>query len=55
MQERGVSVNHSAWSYSAEHGTVIAIPQVKDLNNLAEQDHCAVKRIIRPMLGLKSL
>jgi putative transposase len=27
---------------------------VKDLNNVAEQDHCGVKRITRPLLGFKA-
>ena len=38
-------------SYNAEHGTSIAIRQVKYLNNVVEQDHRAVKRVTRPMLG----
>jgi transposase-like protein len=37
-----------------EHGTAIEIRQVKYLNNIVEQDHRAVKRITRPMLGFKS-
>jgi putative transposase len=41
-------------SYNAEHGTAIAIRQVKYLNNVVEQDHRAVKRVVRPMLGFKS-
>ena len=41
-------------SYNAEHGTSIAIRQVKYLNNVVEQDHRAVKRVTRPMLGFKS-
>jgi len=32
----------------------IEIRQSKYLNNLVEQDHRAIKRIVRPMLGLKS-
>ena len=36
------------------HGTTIAIRQVKYLNNMVEQDHRAVKRVTRPMLGFKS-
>ncbi|MCB1822909.1 MAG: DDE-type integrase/transposase/recombinase, partial [Candidatus Competibacteraceae bacterium] len=31
----------------------IEIRQNKYLNNLVEQDHRAVKRIVRPMLGFK--
>jgi putative transposase len=41
-------------SYNQEHGTAIAIRQVKYLNNIVEQDHRAVKRVTRPMLGFKS-
>jgi putative transposase len=37
-----------------EHGTHIVIRQVKYLNNIVEQDHRAVKRVTRPMLGFKS-
>src|SRR5262249_15517440 len=40
-------------SYSEAHGTAI-IRQVKYLNNIVEQDHRAVKRITRPMLGFKA-
>ena len=41
-------------SYNEEHGTHIAIRQVKYLNNIVEQDHRGVKRITRPMLGFKA-
>src|SRR5438309_3156264 len=41
-------------SYNEEHGTTIVIRQVKYLNNVVEQDHRAVKRVTRPMLGFKS-
>jgi putative transposase len=40
--------------YNAEHGTTIIIRQVEYLNNIVEQDHRAVKRIARPMLGFKA-
>jgi putative transposase len=40
--------------YNEAHGTAIVIRQVKYLNNVVEQDHSAVKRITRPMLGFKS-
>jgi transposase-like protein len=33
---------------------VIEIRQVKYLNNIVEQDHRAIKRLVRPMLGFKS-
>ena len=40
--------------YNEAHGTPIIIRQVKYLNNIVEQDHRAVKRVTRPMLGFKS-
>ena len=40
--------------YNEEHGTHIAIRQVKYLNNIVEQAHSSVKRITRPMLGFKA-
>ena len=41
-------------SYNQDHGTTIVIRQVKYLNNIIEQDHRAVKRVTRPMLGFQS-
>ncbi len=41
-------------SYNIEHDAEIEIRQVKYLNNIVEQDHRAVKRLTRPMLGFKS-
>jgi putative transposase len=32
----------------------IELRQIKYLNNIVEQDHRAIKRLIRPMLGFKS-
>jgi putative transposase len=40
--------------YNEVHGTHIIIRQVKYLKNMVEQDHRAVKRVTRPMLGFKS-
>src|SRR5262247_746768 len=40
--------------YNEEHGTAIIIRQVKYLNNIVEQDHRAIKRVARPMLGFKA-
>jgi putative transposase len=51
----GSAANEAAIKrYNEEHGTHIAIRQVKYLNNIVEQDHRGVKRITRPMLGFKS-
>ena len=41
-------------SHNSEHETDIDIRQVKYLNNIVEQDHRALKRLTRPMLGFKS-
>jgi putative transposase len=40
--------------YNKDHGAGIEIRQEKHLNNIVEQDHRAVKRLVRPMLGFKS-
>src|SRR5262245_6539741 len=40
--------------YNEAHGTAIIIRQVKYLKNIVEQDHRAVKRMTRTMLGFKS-
>jgi putative transposase len=39
----------------ADSGADIELRQSKYLNNIVEQDHRAIKRIVRPMLGFKSL
>jgi transposase-like protein len=51
----GSAANEAAIkSYNEEHGTAIAIRKVKYLNNIIEQDHRGVKRVIRSMLGFKA-
>src|SRR6266403_3958165 len=51
----GSAANEAAIKrYNEEHGTAIEIRKVKYLNNIVEQDHRAVKRVTRPMLGFKS-
>jgi len=51
----GSAANEAAIkSYNEEHGTAIVIRPVKHLNNIVEQDHRAVKRITRLILGFKS-
>src|SRR6266481_5679255 len=40
--------------YNRTHKTAIIIRQSKYLNNIVEQDHRAVKRVVKPMLGFKS-
>jgi putative transposase len=39
---------------NADRDTPIIVRQIKYLNNIVEQDHRAVKRITKPMLGFKS-
>ena len=41
-------------SIQADSGVDIEMRQSKYLNNLVEQDHRAIKRIVRPMLGFKN-
>lgn len=43
------------WPALADSGLSIQLRQSKYLNNLVEQDHRAVKRVVRPMLGCKSM
>ena len=51
----GSAANEAAIkSYNQEHGTSIVIRKTKYLKNIVEQDHRAVKRVTRPMLGFKS-
>jgi putative transposase len=40
--------------YNRDHHIAILIRHSKYLNNLVEQDHRAVKRMVRPMLGFES-
>jgi len=40
--------------YNRMHKTALIIRQSQYLNNIVEQDHRAVKRVVRPMLGFKS-
>ena len=38
----------------ADSGVYIGLRQSKDLNNIVEQDHRTIKRIVRPMMGIKA-
>ena len=40
--------------YNRTHKTAIVIRHSKYVNNVVEQDHRAVQRLTRPMLGVKS-
>jgi putative transposase len=40
--------------YNTDNQASIELRQVKYLNNIVEQDHRAIKRMTRPMLGFKS-
>src|ERR1700760_375464 len=39
---------------NAERQTPIKIRQIKYLNNIVEQDHRTIKRIVKPMMGFKN-
>ena len=41
-------------SVQADSAVTLELRQSKYLNNIVEQDHRAIKRIVRPMLGFKS-
>src|SRR5258705_7188350 len=41
-------------SHNAETEAGIEIRQIKYLNNIIEQDHRAIKRLVRPILGFKT-
>jgi putative transposase len=41
-------------SCNTDHKAGIEMRQIKYLNNIVEQDHRAIKRQVRPMLGFKS-
>jgi len=46
--------NSSIKKFNRDESKRIKIRQCKYLNNIVEQDHRFIKRIIRPMLGFKS-
>jgi transposase-like protein len=51
----GSAANEAALkSEKAEHGTAIVLRTTKYLKNIVEQDHCAVTRVTRPMVGCKA-
>ena len=41
-------------SYNAQNDAEIELRQAKYLNDIVEQDHRAIKRQVRPMIGSKS-
>jgi putative transposase len=42
-------------SYNAEHEADIEMRQRKNLNDVVEQEHRAIKHVVRPTLGFKSM
>ena len=54
IDKRGANTG-AVTSIQADSGLHIEMRQSKYLNNLIEQDHRAVKRMTRPMLGFKTL
>jgi putative transposase len=53
--DMGGSDSAAIVSLQADSGLPIEMRQSKYLNNIVEQDHRAIKRITRPMLGFKSV
>jgi putative transposase len=55
-----ITIDHSGANtaaikrYNRTHRTAIGIRHSKYLNNIVEQDHRGVKRLLHPMLGFKS-
>ena len=45
--------SHNA-EHETEHNAGIELRQIKYLNNIVEQDHRAIERLVRPMPGFKS-
>jgi transposase-like protein len=57
MEERGINVDHATvnrWVIKYSPVFEAQFRQVKYLNNLIEQDHRGIKRIVKPMLGFKN-
>lgn len=57
MAERGIEVDHSSvyrWVIKLVPLFEKAFRRSKRPNNIIEQDHRAIKRIIRPMMGFKN-
>src|SRR4029434_5321289 len=54
MIDRSGAHTRAIEHYNKAHKMGILIRHSKYLNNLVEQDHRAVKRLTRPMLGFKS-
>lgn len=53
MDKSGAN-NAAMAEINAGRSVPITVRQVKYLNNIVEQDHWAIKRLTRPMLGFKS-
>ena len=52
--DKSVANTAPVFSIQSDSGLPIKLRQAKYLNNIVEQDHRAIKRITRPMLGFKS-
>ena len=52
--DKSASNTAAIQSIRDDSGVDIELRQSKYLNNIVEQDHRAIKRIVRPMLGLKT-
>ena len=60
MNDAAITIDKSGANTAAiqsireDSGIDIELRQSKYLNNLIEQDHRAIKRVVRPMLGFKT-
>lgn len=52
--DKSVANKSAIDAINKDHENAIIVRQVKYLNNIVEQDHRAVKRITKPMIGFKS-
>ena len=52
--ERAIDLHGVPEKITIDSGADIELRQSKYLNNIVEQDHRAIKRVVRPMLGFKS-
>jgi putative transposase len=57
LSRRGLDKSGANWaaleSLNAERSTPIKVRRNKYLNNIVEQDHRAIKRIVKPIMGFK--
>lgn len=53
-RDKKAALRYLIKAFNQTHNTEIEIRQCQYLNNLIEQDHRGIKRIVRPMMGFKN-